>query len=71
MNNTIDHLWDMAVLDMTPDDITSLIDYYRQQRINYESGVKPKKETGPSLKIDLAELGLIKSKPSEPIKRRF
>jgi len=49
-----------------------IIAYMREQRANFEKGIKPKKVEGPKKKIDLASLGLKKT-PVEPvasIKRR-
>jgi hypothetical protein len=68
MANAIDLLMDLDPLMMTPEDISSIIDYHRRNRQNFESGVKPKKETGPVEKINLAALGL--TTPDAPIKRR-
>lgn len=51
-------------------DIDDLIAYHRKNRANAEAGIKPKKESGPKQKIDLAELGLVKAKPIEAFKRR-
>ena len=67
--NSIDTLMSLDPLMMTPDDITSIIEYHRRNRANHEAGVKPKKETGPKIAIDLASLGL--TKVEEPIKRRL
>jgi hypothetical protein len=68
-DNNIDTLMSLDPLAMTPDDINEIIAYHRRNRANHEAGVKPKKETGPALKIDLASLGL--ARVEEPIKRRF
>jgi hypothetical protein len=56
-------------LELTKDDISGLIAYYRKLRANLSSGApKPKKEKA-DLPIDLVALGL---KPTpEPLKRRF
>lgn len=67
--NNIDALMDLDPLSMTPDDITEVIAHHRRNRANHEAGIKPKKESGPAAKIDLAVLGLVKVE--EPIKRRF
>ena len=73
MTSNIDLLMDLDPLEMTPDDISSIIDYHRRNRANHEAGVKPKKDTGPQVKIDssavIASLGL--TKVEAPIKRRF
>ena len=68
---TLNELMDRNPLDLTQDDITRLVAHYRQQR---EAGPRPKKETGPTAKLDLNKLGI---KPTVPqpagpaIKRRF
>ena len=41
-----------------PPDIDKVIAYYREQRASKASGIKPKKDKGPGLKVDLAKLGL-------------
>lgn len=69
MSNNIDDLMSLDPLEMTPDDITSIIAYHRNNRANLELGVKPKKETGPKVELDLVALGL--TKPKEPLKRRI
>ena len=63
--NNIDILMDLDPLQMTPENINDIIAYYRQQR---SGGPKPKREAGPSAKIDLGGLGLVKA--PEPMKRR-
>ncbi len=50
-----------------PQDIDALIDYLRQTRVAYQSGVKPKKNV-VSQPIDLVALGLVKA--ATPVKRR-
>lgn len=63
--NEIEILFSRIAEDPTspqPGDIDELISYYRKMRGLKESGVKPKKDTGPKPKIDLAALGL----PSKP-----
>ena len=72
MANLIDELMDLDPLSMTPDDISSIIDYHRRNRANHEAGVKPKKDTGPAAKIDLGALvqGMGLVKPEGTFKRR-
>lgn len=69
--NNIDELMSMDPLQMSAVDIDAIIAYHRRNRANAEAGVKPKKETGPSPKIDVAALGLSPVVTAEPIKRRF
>jgi len=66
MANEIDELMSLDPLEMTPENIDSIIAYHRKNRALSESGVKPKKETGPKTKVDLEALGLIKAKPTPP-----
>lgn len=70
MANNIDLLMDLDPLEMTPTDISSIIEYHRRNRANNEAGIKPKKDTGPKATIDLASLG-IAAPVAAPIKRRF
>lgn len=61
MDNDIDLLWSRIAEDPTqvkPADIDGVIEYYRSLRASKASGVKPRKDTGPKKKIDLAALGL-------------
>lgn len=67
--STVDDLMNILPLEATPDDIDKIIAHYRANRARIESGVKPKKETGPEVKIDLIKLGL--AKPEGAFKRRF
>jgi hypothetical protein len=68
-DNNIDALMDLDPLELTPDDITAIVNYHRRNRANSVDGAKPRKETGPVAKIDLIELGA-KPMPA-PFKRRF
>lgn len=77
MSNEIDVLMDLDPTEMSSKDIDAIIVYMRQQRANFEKGIKPKKAEGPKKKIELgslrSHLGL-KAKeeepPPEPMKRR-
>ena len=66
--DTITELMDREVLDLSSSDIDRIIAYHRKNR---ESGPRPKKETGPTAKLDLASIGLAPKPTSNPIKRRF
>ncbi len=69
MANEIDQLMSLDPLELSAQDIDSIIAYQRKARAAWDSGVKPKKGTeGP--KITLADLGL-KRKGPEPIRRRL
>lgn len=63
----IDALMSLNPLDLTPSNrdeyLTRVIAYQRQSRANREQGIKPKREKGPGVKLDLKALGLIKDKP--------
>ena len=52
--NTIDALMDLDPLQLTQDDISSIIAYHRKARASAASGTKAKRETGP--KIDISEV---------------
>ena len=66
MPNEIDTLMALDPLELSAQDIDSIIAYHRKGRALFESGVKPKRsgEAAPSL----AEIGLAQ-KPA-PLKRR-
>lgn len=71
MANEIDELMSLDPLEMSARNIDDIIAYHRRNRANAEAGIKPKKETGPKMTLDLAALGL--SKPvatAPPMKRR-
>lgn len=70
MANELDELMDLDPLELSsrPGGIDAVIAYHRQRRADAEAGIKPKREQGPTKKIDLLALGL--KKPSEPMKRR-
>ena len=61
MPNEVDLLMDLDPLELSAQNIDSIITYHRKMRQNHEAGVKPKKESGPKQKIDLAEIGLEKA----------
>lgn len=65
MADEIDTLMSKDPLEMTSNDLDAIIAYYRNRRAA-ASGPKPKKDTGPGLKIDLQALGL-KPKSSTPV----
>lgn len=71
--NTIDYLMDLDPLELAKleDGVSAMVVIMRQFRAKSQAGIKPKKESGPKVKLDFAALGL-KAKPAEaPIKRRF
>lgn len=69
-DNPIDTLMDLDPLEMTVEDIQSVIAYHRRNRAALVEGHRPKKETGPApQKVDLADLGL--KKPDEFVRRRL
>lgn len=67
--NEIDRIMSLDPLELSAQDIDKIIDYQRKARMNFEAGVKPSKEKGPKVSIDLVQLGLIPA--AEPIKRRI
>ena len=70
--NEIDILMDLDPLELTPANIDQISAYHRENRSHVESGLKPKKETGPKLSLDqvMGDLLAIK-KPVQELKRRF
>jgi len=66
MANEIDLLMDKDPLELTKEDIESIVTYYRRLRVQFEAGVKPEKETS-KVKLDLTSLGL---KSKTDFKRR-
>ena len=52
--NELDRLMALDPLELSSQDIDTIISLQRKARQNFEAGVKPKKETGP--KQDLSEL---------------
>lgn len=71
--NEIDLLMDIDPTEMSKRDIDDIITYIRQQRANFEKGIKPKKAEGPKRTIDLAALGISKKAtepPPPPMSRR-
>lgn len=64
--NDIDLLMSLDPLQLSEQDLKAIIAYHRNQRALRESGARgsrAKKDTGPTAKIDLADLGL---KPAAP-----
>lgn len=69
---TIDELMSLDPLELAKDPaaIDAIIAYHRNNRANAEAGiVKPKKENGPKLKLDLSALGFAKAE-GPTVKRR-
>lgn len=66
MANEIDRLMSLDPLELSAQDIDSIISYQRKARAAYESGAKPKKAA--EAPIDLEELGLVPK--GESFKRR-
>lgn len=70
MTNEIDDLMDLDPLLLSDQNIDTIIAYQRKQRAMVESGVKPKRPTGPKVTLDLAKLGLAKVLDAPTVKRR-
>jgi hypothetical protein len=58
MNDPILEALNRAAEELTPQDIDTLIAYYRKTRSQYESGAKPKKEGEVSKEELMAKLNL-------------
>ena len=72
MANDLDLLMDLDPLELasTEGGIDAVIAVMRQRRAMSVAGVKPKKETGPKVKLDLQALGFAPKTTAEPIRRR-
>lgn len=72
VGNEIDWLMNLDPLEMTDDNIDKIILYQRKQRVQFELGVKPKKEQGPAQDLSNVLQALIPAAPEvAKIKRRF
>jgi hypothetical protein len=60
--NELDTLMNLDPLDLSAQDIDRIIEMQRRARRDFESGVKPKKDTPPKQPLDLVALGLEKPK---------
>lgn len=69
MPNPIDDLMDLDPLLLTPENVDAIVEYHRRNRANLESGIKPKKETGPKVELDLVKLNL--AAPAQVVRRRI
>ncbi len=65
----LDELMDKDPLSLTKSDIDDIIAYHR--RLRAEPGQRPKRETAPGPKIDLAAIGLAKPAPPPIVRRRL
>lgn len=73
MSTEIDVLMDLDPTEMSAKNIDEIIGYMRQQRANFEKGIKPRKAEGPKKTLDLSALGLSKKAaepPPAPMNRR-
>lgn len=71
MANELDILMDLDPLTLasTEGGIEAIVAILRQKRAQSEAGIKPVKEKGPKVTIDLEALGI--KKPTVPIGRRI
>lgn len=67
MTDELNYLMDLDPLSLSAQDIDKIVEYHRKARANYELGVKPKKEKGQTVKLDLVQLGIKKEQP--PLRR--
>lgn len=73
-NNEIDDLMDLDPVGLSDQDLDKIIATHRKWRKDFESGIKPKKQTGEKQKIDIASLvqNITKNTDDAPvIKRRI
>lgn len=69
--NTVDDLMSLDPLELTADNIDSIIAYHRKARANAAAGIKPKRESGPKIDISEAMSGFLAApKASVPTIRR-
>lgn len=64
--NTVDDLMSIDPLELTADNIDSIIAHHRKARANAAQGIKAKKESGPKIDISsvMANLtGAVEAKP--------
>ena len=66
--NELDRLMALDPLELSSQDIDTIISLQRKARQNFEAGVKPKKESGP--KQDLSELLKMSAPKTADIPRR-
>ena len=59
----LDELMDRDPLELSAQDIDSIIAYQRKHRAQVAGGKRAKKDDGPGVSIDLAKLGLVPSAP--------
>lgn len=64
-----DRMLDIPVDKWGPGHIDAVIAYQRKARQNFEAGIKPEKDAGPKVTLDLVAMGLVKE--AAPVKRRF
>lgn len=56
----IDELMNLDPLHLSEQDLDKIIAYQRKQRQNFELGIKPKKEKGPTVSLDSVVASLTK-----------
>lgn len=67
MTNEIDRLMSLDPLELSAQDIDSIIAYHRKNRLAVEAGLRPKRGQA-SAPINLEEIGLVPKAPA--IKKR-
>lgn len=65
----------MSETNLSEQDLEQLIAYYHQQRVHFESGKKPQKETGPKMGLEKVMEALkgsvnLPAPAQAPLKRR-
>lgn len=71
MPSEIDELMDKDPMQLSKQDLDAIIAYHRKAQANFVSGVKPKKEKGPSVDLSGVVQSLTNTPQAVPIKRRF
>ena len=71
MSNELDLLMDRDPLLLSAQDIDQIIAYQRKARAAFESGVKPKRETGPKQSLSAVMEALVPEIAPPTIRRRI
>ena len=67
MPNEIDALMALDPLELSAQDIDSIIAYHRKNRANAAAGIKPKREAGPKKDLSEALKGMFASEEAKPV----
>lgn len=71
MTKELDHIMTLDPFSLSAQNIDEIIAYYRQQRADFDAGIKPKKDKGPVKSLDALIPALRPESKGEQIRRRF